>query len=167
MTGQAGREQDSKAQASVFAATPDDTAEFGRRLGEIVVAGDCIALCGPLGAGKTCFVSGLARGMQVEGRVASPSFIVMRQHPGRVRLYHADAYRLADARELAEAGFDEWLEEGVVALEWANLVAEALPPDALFVRLAYEAEGRRIAFDTASPRHAETIEAVTQCGRSE
>ena len=167
MSGQGGREEDSGAQVSVFAATPEDTAEFGRRLGEIVAAGDCIALCGPLGAGKTCFVSGLARGMKVEGRVASPSFIVMRQHPGPVCLYHADAYRLADPRELEEAGFDEWLEEGVVALEWAELVAEALPPDALFVRIEYESEGRRIAFDTASPRHAETIKVVTKCGRSE
>jgi len=167
MSGQGGREEDSKAQVSVFAATPEDTAEFGRRLGQIVAAGDCIALCGPLGAGKTCFVSGLARGMKVEGRVASPSFIVMRQHPGPVCLYHADAYRLADARELEEAGFDEWLEEGVVALEWAELVVEALPPDALFVRIEYEGEGRRIGFETTSPRHAETIKVVTQCGRSE
>jgi tRNA threonylcarbamoyladenosine biosynthesis protein TsaE len=167
MSGQVGREEDSKAQASVFAATSEETVEFGRRLGELVATGDCVALCGPLGAGKTCFVCGLASGMQVKGRVASPSFIVMRRHPGPVCLYHADAYRLADPRELEEAGLNEWLEEGVVALEWADLVAETLPPDTLFVRIEYEGEGRRIVFYTGGPRHARTIEAVTQCGRSE
>ncbi len=136
---------------------------LGRCLGKLVQAGDCLALIGPLGAGKTCFVSGLAEGMDVEGRVASPSFILMRRHSGPVYLYHADAYRLQRPEELEEAGLYEWLEHGVVAIEWADRVKEALPPDALQIEIDYECEGRRLNFTPANPRHQEMLEALRKC----
>ncbi len=133
---------------------------LGTRLGTLLRAGDCLALCGPLGAGKTCLVSGVAEGMGVEGRVASPSFIIMRAHSGPVWLYHADAYRIADAEELVEAGLDEWLLNGVVALEWAERAETILPKGALTITMAYSEEGRTIRICARSDRGRELLAAL-------
>lgn len=143
--------------AEFVTADPAQTRELGRRLGRLLQAGDCLALCGPLGAGKTCLVGGVADGMGVEGRVASPSFIIMRAHRGPVWLYHADAYRLDDAEELVDAGLDEWLENGVVALEWAERADGVLPNGALHIALAYAEDGRRICFTARDTRGRELI----------
>ena len=143
--------------AEFVAADPAHTHEIGRRLGRLVRAGDCLALSGPLGAGKTCLVGGVAEGMGVEGRVASPSFIIMRAHPGPVWLYHADAYRLADAEELVDAGLDEWLENGVVALEWAERADGVLPNGALLIEMAYSEDGRSIRITARDSRGRELI----------
>lgn len=141
----------------------EQTVLLGKCIGALVKPGDCLALCGPLGAGKTNFVTGLAGGMGVEGRVASPSFVVMRCHPGPIYLYHADAYRLGSPAELEEAGLDEWLEHGVVAIEWAELVEDVLPSDALRIELDYEGDGRRIIFTAHTGRHREMLEVLKRC----
>lgn len=143
--------------AEFVAADPAHTHELGRRLGRLVQAGDCLALFGPLGAGKTCLVRGVAEGMGVDGRVSSPSFVIMRAHPGPVWLYHADAYRLADAEELVDAGLDEWLENGVVALEWAERADGVLPDGALLIEMAYSEDGRRIRITARDSRGRELI----------
>lgn len=148
---------------SVITDCAEETVRLGRCLGKLMKAGDCLALCGPLGAGKTSFVTGLADGMGVEGRVASPSFIVMRCHPGPVYLYHADAYRLQSPGELEEAGLCEWLEHGAVAIEWAESVETILPSDALWVRLGYEGDRRRIVFTPGTDRHRQMLEALRKC----
>ncbi|MCD6351446.1 MAG: tRNA (adenosine(37)-N6)-threonylcarbamoyltransferase complex ATPase subunit type 1 TsaE [Armatimonadetes bacterium] len=124
--------------------SPEGTQAVAEALASSLRPGDLIALIGPLGAGKTCFVAGLARGLGVEGRVASPSFIVARYHPGPRPLLHADAYRLASPAELVEAGLDEYLGFAVVAVEWADRVVEVLPADRLEVRLTPVEEGRRV-----------------------
>jgi tRNA threonylcarbamoyladenosine biosynthesis protein TsaE len=117
-----------------------DTEEFGRKLGEIVRAGDLLLLAGPLGAGKTAFVRGLARGMGVQGRVSSPTFVVARVHEpaqdGGVRLVHVDAYRLGGhLDELDDLDLDTDLVDAVVAVEWGEGVAERLNEDHLLIRL--------------------------------
>ena len=118
----------------------EDTEEFGRKLGELVRAGDLLLLAGPLGAGKTAFVRGLARGMGVQGRVSSPTFVVARVHEpaeGRsVRLVHVDAYRLGGhLDELDDLDLDTDLVDAVVAVEWGEGVAERLNEDHLLIRL--------------------------------
>ncbi|WP_394615372.1 tRNA (adenosine(37)-N6)-threonylcarbamoyltransferase complex ATPase subunit type 1 TsaE [Lentzea sp. JNUCC 0626] len=118
----------------------EDTEEFGRKLGELVQAGDLLLLAGPLGAGKTAFVRGLARGMGVQGRVSSPTFVVARVHEpaeGRaVRLVHVDAYRLGGhLDELDDLDLDTDLVDAVVAVEWGEGVAERLNDDHLLIRL--------------------------------
>src|SRR5258705_7953600 len=90
--------------------SPDETAALGERLGRVLEAGDVVALIGDLGAGKTAFVQGMARGLEVTSqRVASPTFTLVNEHPGRVPLYHIDLYRLTRADELVEIGFEEYL----------------------------------------------------------
>lgn len=108
----------------------EQTEAFGRRLGERLVAGDCVALIGELGAGKTVLARGIARGLSVaDGRiVSSPTYVLVHEYEGRLPVHHVDLYRLAEPRaELAELGVEEMLAEGVVLIEWADRAAGALP----------------------------------------
>ncbi len=148
---------------TIHVATAEQMGVLGICLGRLLQAGDCLALNGPLGAGKTCLVTGIGEGMGVEGRVASPSFIVMRAHPGKIHLYHADAYRLSGPEELEEAGLYEWLEHGVVAIEWAEIVEDALPEDVLRIDLDYDGEGRVLTLHAKTPRHKGLTKALKEC----
>lgn len=105
------------------------TIEIGRRLGERLLPGDCLSLCGDLGAGKTRLVQGLARGLGIDSReVSSPTFVLCHGYEGRHRLLHVDAYRLGSAAEFEELGVIEQLAVGaVVVVEWGEKIAAALP----------------------------------------
>lgn len=149
--------------ATIKSASAEQTREAGRRLAGALRAGDLIALQGELGAGKTCFVQGLAEGLGVGGRVASPTFIVMRSHPGPTPLYHADAYRLSGPEELLDVGLDDWLEEGVVAVEWADQVLAALPEDYLVIDLSGEGESRTLTLSAMGPRSRALVEHFRRC----
>jgi tRNA threonylcarbamoyladenosine biosynthesis protein TsaE len=101
---------------------PAGTMALGRRIARRLGAGDCVALVGPLGAGKTALVRGLAVGLGLDDErlVASPTFVLEREYAGKLPVYHLDLYRMvAPAAELAELGLDEMLAEGVVLIEWA------------------------------------------------
>ncbi|CCH35093.1 hypothetical protein BN6_78750 [Saccharothrix espanaensis DSM 44229] len=119
----------------------EDTEEFGRRLGGLVRGGDLLLLAGPLGAGKTALVRGLAAGLGVRGRVSSPTFVIARVHdpaPGGrgVPLVHVDAYRLGgDLDQLDDLDLDTDLVDAVVAVEWGEGVAERLSEDHLLITL--------------------------------
>lgn len=116
----------------------EDTLRFGRRLGQTLEAGLTIALVGPLGAGKTHLVKGLALGNGLEGadRVTSPTFVLVNEYPGRLPLHHLDVYRLKEVGEYWELGVEEMLDDGGVAvIEWADRMEHALPPDTLWVRI--------------------------------
>jgi tRNA threonylcarbamoyladenosine biosynthesis protein TsaE len=102
---------------------PEDTAELGRKLGGLLLAGDLICLIGELGAGKTSFAQGVARGLGVEGQVRSPSFTLIHEYYGRLPLYHLDLYRLNDPSELEDLGYEEYFYgDGVALVEWADRV---------------------------------------------
>lgn len=117
-----------------------DTEAFGEELGRTLGAGDLVVLSGPLGAGKTALVRGLARGLQVAGPITSPTFVIAREHaplpggPG-VPLVHVDAYRLGGFAELDDLDLDTDLATAVVAVEWGEGVAERLAERHLLVRL--------------------------------
>jgi tRNA threonylcarbamoyladenosine biosynthesis protein TsaE len=120
---------------------PDETRELARRLAVAIDSrGLVIALIGPLGAGKTVFAKGLARGLDVdEGLLSSPSFVIANElpTPRGVRLVHADLYRVESEAELESAGWLDWLQDGsVVVVEWGDRYPQALPRDHLEVRLS-------------------------------
>jgi tRNA threonylcarbamoyladenosine biosynthesis protein TsaE len=129
----------------------EDTEEFGRKLGELVGPGDLLLLAGPLGAGKTALVRGLADGLGVTGRVSSPTFVIAREHPpargGRgVPLVHVDAYRLGGhLDELDDLDLDTDLVNAVVAVEWGEGFAERLSEDHLLITLERRDDDVRIA----------------------
>src|SRR3984893_3970410 len=106
--------------SAVTTRSPAETPAVGRRLGKVVVAGDVLLLEGPLGAGKTVLVQGLASGLGCAGEVASPTFVLVHQHQGRLELVHADLFRLEQRREVEALGLLELSADGVLALEWAD-----------------------------------------------
>jgi tRNA threonylcarbamoyladenosine biosynthesis protein TsaE len=119
------------------------TREFGRQWAAGLGRGDLVALVGPLGAGKTALVRGLAEGLGLEGGrgVASPTFVLVHEYPGRVRICHIDLYRMADPEvELIELGLLEMLSEGAVLIEWADRAERALPRP--YWRVEIEPTGR-------------------------
>ncbi len=120
------------------------TVELGRQLGQRFGLGECVALVGDLGAGKTALVRGLAAGLGIADQrlVSSPTFVLIHEYDGPVPVFHVDVYRLSDPqRELVELGLAEMLTEGVVVIEWADRVDEILPRP--HWQIAIEATGER------------------------
>jgi tRNA threonylcarbamoyladenosine biosynthesis protein TsaE len=120
--------------------SPAQMARFGVRVGELLSGGELLALDGPLGAGKTAFVGGLARGLGVDAGepVISPTFVLLREYAGRLRLYHMDLYRLQSLDDLETLGFDELCADrgGVLAIEWAARIPDVV--DRATYRLTFE-----------------------------
>lgn len=100
--------------------SPAETEEAGRKLGVRLRTGDIVLLTGELGAGKTTFVRGVARGIGSSAPVASPTFQLVRVYPGRVQLAHVDLYRIERPAELAELGLDELADQGAIVVEWGD-----------------------------------------------
>ena len=121
--------------------SPEETFRIGRILADGLKAGDIVALTGELGSGKTCLTQGIARGLGVpEGyAVTSPTFTLINEYPGRqMALYHLDVYRLTGCADLPEMGYDEYLSgRGVMVIEWAEKIREAVPVGSLFVVMTY------------------------------
>ncbi len=133
----------------------DDTRALAAELAPLTAPGDLILLAGDLGAGKTAFVQGLARGLGVVEQVTSPAFVLARPYAGRVPLLHLDVYRLDYIQELHDLGITELLDEGgVTVIEWGDVVAPALPADFLEVRITPgdDDDERRMAFRAVGPR---------------
>jgi tRNA threonylcarbamoyladenosine biosynthesis protein TsaE len=109
--------------------SPEQTIELGRKIGASLKGGEVICLIGPLGAGKTHLVKGIAAGVGAENvqRVNSPTFVIVNEYFGRLEVYHIDAYRIEKASDFEMIGFDDFLHPGaVVVIEWANKVREVL-----------------------------------------
>jgi tRNA threonylcarbamoyladenosine biosynthesis protein TsaE len=137
---------------------------LGERLGALLRVGDGVALVGPLGAGKTTFVQGLARGMGVaaDRHVASPTFALVNEHPGQTPLTHADFYRVNVPAELAELGLDEAHDRSAVVVEWADRFPDAATADHLTITLTVEPDGARLLqLEASGPRSAELIVTLT------
>ena len=120
---------------------PEATEVAAAALARHVGRGDLLLLEGEMGAGKTTFVRGLARGMGVAGDVMSPTFQLVRVYPGPVQLAHVDLYRLEDARELGDLGIDDLLDGGAVVVEWGDRLRD---PGGARVVIAVLDERRRL-----------------------
>ncbi len=138
------------------------TRDVGRRLAGLVRPGDVVELVGPMGAGKTVFVSGLAEGLGVEERVTSPTFVIMRSYrSGFLPLVHVDAYRLGSFGEFDDLLVFDEAAEGVLIIEWGDIVAAGLPPDRLTVHLArLEDSERTISLEPAGTWAERPLEEV-------
>jgi tRNA threonylcarbamoyl adenosine modification protein YjeE len=136
--------------------TPEHTAAFGRALAQHCQQGDCLALDGPLGAGKTTLVRALVAELGGDAQaVTSPTFTLLHHYHARFPIVHVDAYRLSGAGALAGLGFDELSEAGLGIVEWASLVPGALSPNYTWqVVLAHHGAGRTLTITPPDGRAA-------------
>lgn len=128
--------------------TAAGTRELGRRLAEVLRAGDLVILDGPLGAGKTVLAQGIGSGLGVRGEVTSPTFVIARVHPsttGRPPLVHVDAYRLRSLAEVDDLDLDTGLEDAVTVVEWGEGKVEQLADAHLLVRISRHDDDTRTA----------------------
>ena len=109
--------------------TPKETFDFGKSLGERAKAGTVYTLIGDLGVVKTVFTQGLAKGLEIQEPISSPTFTIVQVYEeGRLPLYHFDVYRIGDVEEMEEIGYEDYFYgAGVSLIEWANLIEEILP----------------------------------------
>ena len=144
--------------------SPEETRQAAAALAEVLQPGDVLGLQGTLGAGKTCFVKGIARGLGVpdEAAVTSVSFLLMKRHEGRLPLHHFDAYRLTGAGELEAIGAREALEgDGVSVIEWADHVSDVLPAECFSVDIRVTgAQNREIEISAEGASHEERLESA-------
>ena len=122
----------------------DETRSLGKSLGATLDRGAVVLLVGEMGAGKTMFAQGLCHGLGVDGWANSPTFTLINEHQGRVRVYHCDFYRLADAAELSTLALDDVLYgDGVALIEWPEIAEEWLPEEAIRVTITRQSPTER------------------------
>lgn len=136
-----------------------DTLALAGKLAALLPGKAFIALDGELGAGKTVFVRGLAKGLGIADDITSPTFTIVSEHEGERTLYHFDVYRLSDADELYAIGYDDYLRaDAVTVMEWAVLLPDALPRERLSI--AVEGEGdlpRRMTVTAYGEQYEEVL----------
>jgi tRNA threonylcarbamoyladenosine biosynthesis protein TsaE len=139
---------------------PSETSQLASNLAELLQPGDVICLEGDLGAGKTTFTKGLAKGLDIKKTVNSPTFTIIKEYKGRLPLYHMDVYRVADAYE--DLGFDEYFEgDGVTVVEWAHLIEDQLPAQLLTIYLYHGGpEKRKIVFVPKGERYEQLCKEI-------
>jgi tRNA threonylcarbamoyladenosine biosynthesis protein TsaE len=146
-------------QPEITSHSPEETQDFGARLGELARPGDVLLLVGELGAGKTCLTQGIARGLGIKEYAASPSFVVVRELYGRLPLYHMDFYRLDNLEEIADLGLDDYFYgQGVSVVEWADKGLSLLPAEHLLVEMSYLSDtGRRLKLKARGKRYRQLV----------
>jgi tRNA threonylcarbamoyladenosine biosynthesis protein TsaE len=144
--------------------SPEQTQELGTMLGRVLDSGNVVALIGPLGAGKTVFAQGLARGLGVNADeyVSSPSFALVNQYRGRFPVFHIDTYRLHHEAEMVALGYEEYFDpDGVTIVEWANKVSTLLPDRHVLVNLKIcDRTTREITIDLLGDWTVQTVSAI-------
>jgi tRNA threonylcarbamoyladenosine biosynthesis protein TsaE len=141
-----------------------ETHALGKAVGEACAGHAVMALVGPLGAGKTCLVRGIAEGLGVPtDLVASPTFVLIHEYTGRLPLYHADLYRLEEQDAVNGLGLEEYTESpGVTVIEWADKAPGVLPRDHLWITLDHlGGDRRRVALHPRGARSAELVARAT------
>ena len=114
----------------------EETLQIGEQLGKLLDKGNIVCLSGDLGAGKTSFAQGIAKGLGVKDYVTSPTYTIINEYEGRLPLYRFDVYRLNDVEEMHELGYEEYFfSDGVVVLEWADMVRDIIPGERLWITI--------------------------------
>jgi len=155
-----------RSRITVSTRSPEETLRLAVKLGKRCGPGDVISLTGELGSGKTLFAKGLARGLDVpkDEPVVSPSFTLLNEYAGRCPVYHFDFYRLDGVQDLENLGIDEYIGgEGVVMVEWAERIPEALGTERLEIHLEYAGENERtIIISGIGRRYTELVGMMRQ-----
>ena len=147
-----------------------ETINLGEQLGAFLQKGDVLCIYGDLGAGKTAFVSGLAKALGLKDTITSPTFTIVNEYETVPPLFHFDVYRVFDPEEFFMIGFEEYFEDrGVVVIEWANLIEELIPEDHLKVRICLHKNGnsREIFFESVGERSKDMLNDLWGSGNFE
>lgn len=113
-----------------------ETEQFAREIGEKAVPSQIYCLKGELGSGKTAFARGFARGLGIDGDITSPTFGIINEYYGTINLYHFDVYRINSLNEMEDTGYEEYFySDGVCLIEWADMIKELIPSDAIWVHI--------------------------------
>jgi len=155
------------ARLTVHSDSPEVTRELGEAVGRLIGGGGCVCLYGELGAGKTTFVQGLARGLDVKEKyITSPSFALVNEYRGRLPFYHIDLYRLSGPEDLEAIGFSEYPGDGVAAVEWPERAGGLIPEARLEVRVEYEGDnGRRVELSAVGKVFDDLLEEICRQSR--
>lgn len=120
----------------VISSSEQETRELGKRMSQKVTPGTVISLRGSLGAGKTVFAKGFAEGLGITEAIVSPTFTLVQEYDGRLKLYHLDLYRLSGEDEFESMGGEDFLySDGVALIEWSEKIEDMLPDDTIFINI--------------------------------
>ncbi|WP_416829669.1 tRNA (adenosine(37)-N6)-threonylcarbamoyltransferase complex ATPase subunit type 1 TsaE [Ectobacillus polymachus] len=146
----------------IITSSPEETIGLAEKLGHLLMEGDVLTLEGDLGAGKTTFTKGLAKGLGVKRVVNSPTFTIIKEYNGRIPLYHMDVYRLEESDE--DLGWDDYFYgQGVTVVEWAHFIQPYLPDQLLAVKLHHEGEHmRKIKLEPIGDRYIRLCKELLQ-----
>lgn len=140
----------------MYSQNENELMDYGYKLGRLLQAQDVLVLSGDLGAGKTTFTKGLARGLDITQMIKSPTYTIVREYEGRLPLYHLDVYRIGQDPDSID--IDDFLfGEGVSVIEWGELLADSLPDDYLSLEILKKEDGRELRFTAYGSRSQDLL----------
>lgn len=130
---------------TIITKSPEETKNLGKEVSKLTKPGDLLAFYGELGVGKTCFIQGISQGLKVKDYVTSPSFTIINEYQGKIPIYHFDLFRLNNAEEILELGYEEYFYgEGLIVIEWAEKIEQLLPKEHLKIDIKFRDHYKRI-----------------------
>ena len=147
----------------IYLENEEQTKDIGYKLGQLVTPKSVICLIGDLGAGKTTMTQSLAKALEVDDYITSPTYTIVNEYEGRIPLYHFDVYRIGSSDEMYDIGFDEYIDgDGVCIIEWANLIEDILPNEYLYIEMNYKETGREMILTPKGEKYEEIVKELTK-----
>jgi tRNA threonylcarbamoyladenosine biosynthesis protein TsaE len=147
----------------IYLENEEQTREIGFKLGQLVTPKSVVCLIGDLGAGKTTMTQSLAKSLEVDDYITSPTFTIVNEYEGKMPLYHFDVYRIGSSDEMYDIGFDEYINgDGVCIIEWANLIEDILPDEYLYIEMNYKETGREMILTPKGEKYEEIVKELTK-----
>lgn len=144
---------------NIYLEDENKTKEIGYKLGSLLTPGSVICLIGDLGAGKTTMTQSLAKALEVNDYITSPTFTIVNEYEGKMPLYHFDVYRIGSSDEMYDIGYEEYINgEGVCIIEWANLIDDILPDEYLYIELKYKDMSREMTLNPVGEKYEKIVE---------
>lgn len=142
----------------IYLENEEKTKEIGYKLGKLLTEKSVITLVGDLGAGKTTLTQNIARALEVDDYITSPTFTIVNEYEGKYPLYHFDVYRIGSSDEMYDIGYDEYVYgEGICIIEWANLIDDILPPEYLDIKLNYIENSREMILNPIGEKYENIV----------